>query len=434
MANANTEDLSNHNSKKPVIRTMENDLRSLKSGAFPKDILKNLPKVPGNLPVDFLEPPSAPIPAGAKKVQPIAKEEPIKSSLNEVKVIDIKAEKPAVPSAAPVKTEKKTVAFSWETDINSSIQKSLSMPAAKPAFKSRPYIKPAEMEILPPEARLAVQSSVTDFGAKKKAADNGLPQNASFPPSGFYKFSDRGKSGKNFRLGKILKYVLAVVAIAIVFYGIYYFLNPKSNTNLPVATESPVPESLIPGIKQNIFTVFQTGSDFDFNSSIKEYFRNIDNDTTRGVSMLVIKMKSNNKSKVLSLEDLESLLKISFPLLVLNSLDKDYNLIVFNYSQKSYLRLGLAFKINDSGALTEQLSAWEPSIFKDTEPLFLGNFVSNSPAAEFGSNNYKGASVRYLPLASADAALNYAMDKNKKFLFVATSKDDIFYLIDSVSQ
>lgn len=429
---------------------MENDLHSLKSGTSPKDILKNFTKIPVNLPVDFPKSPSAPIPSAVKPTEPPASSVPPASTRSN------RGERPGGQSEPigksfpqqifkPINSSVSAIAvpvLSGEKKIQPIIKKEpVPLPnnisdvkAERPAFRPRAYLRLGEMEILPPEARLAVQSLVTDFGTENKAVDNGLLPNVSPSSPGSYKLSDRKKISKGFGFGKILKYVLAVVAIAIVSYGIYYFLNPKSNSNLPVATEYPVPESLVPGIKQNIFTILQTGSDFDLSSSIKEYFRDINNDTTKGVSRLVIKTNNNNEIKVLSIEDLESLLKISFPLSVLNSLDKGYNLIVFKDAPTNYLRLGLVFKVNDPVALAEQLSAWEPSMFTDTEPLFLGSPVFNNPAVGFGSNDYKGASVRYLPLGSVDAALNYATDKNKKFLLMATSKDDIFFLIDSVSQ
>jgi len=437
--NTNIEDLSNHNSNKPAIRTMENDLHSLKSGASPKDILKDFTKVPGNLPVGSPKPPSAKIPPVAKPPEPPVSSSSIPSGRSEAagKSFPQQIFKPVKPSvsgvSAPVSPgENKSQPIVKKESIKPFPDNIPDIKTERPAFRSRPYIRAGETQILPPGARLAVQSLAADFGSENKAADSGLSPNASLSSAGSYKFSDQGRIGRGSGFGKILKCVLAAVAIAIAFYGTYYFMKPKNN--LPAVTEYPVPAPLITGIGQNIFTVFPAGSGFDLSSSIKEYFRNINNNTTAGVSRLAIKTKSNNEIKVLSISDLESLLKVSFPSPVLNSLDKDYNLISFNYPAKNYLRLGLVFKINDPNALLQQLFLWEPSMFKDTEPLFLGSLILNSSAAGFKSNNYNGASIRYLPLGPDNAALNYATDKNKNFFLIATSKNDIFSLIDSVNR
>jgi hypothetical protein len=473
VANTNTEDLANHNLSKPIIRTMENDLRSLKSDAPPKDILKNLPKIPANLPVDFSEPLSAPSPSAPKSfkalvspnasvptpvshgaasggrsnqderpggrikqangsfVRPIPESEPERRKTSDIepqKQTDKFSVSGIAAPVSPSKNETRPVAKKEfiKPFFNKVPGKISDIKEEKPASKPQAYARFGETEILPPEARLAVQSSVTDFGAEKKSADNSLPQNISASPAGFYKFSGHEKNGKGLDFGKILKYVLAIAVIAAVSYGIYYFVALNKQGVNPPETAG---ELLIQGawpveLKKN--------SGEEAVGEIKKYFYGLGASRSPGVYRIILRDESGDK--ILTKDDFEKTLGIELPSAIANALSKDYNLLAFFYPQKNYLRLGLIFKVNDSNALSRELSLWEPSMFKDAESLFLGSPVLSDPAAGFGSNNYKEASVRYLPLGYADTALNYAMDKNKKFLLVATSKDDIFYLIENISQ
>lgn len=456
----------NRNSSKPAIRTMENDLRFLKStDSSPKDIIKNLPQSPMNLPIEPAslklkrsEPsfPSRPVEpktveksealsqkgAGQRaqrdreisQTKPPEKEAGIgkalkpagkgKTGLGKIQALEKASLSTPEKSAQPPKP----LFFKPKTPPPQSAIKERVMPVTP---KSEALLGAKEEENLPPEARLAAQSGLSPFSPNfdlQKAAQTNKPRpnDATSQLDRYEIISSGEKTG--YGLGRILKYAAIVAVLAIASYGVYYLALLKK---ISPATEQSS-ELLIAGASE---LDFQSDLNTELSGEIKKYFfapgeQNGSGPKSAGAYRLVI--KNRDGTKVLKTDDLKKYLKLDFPPDVMGALDKDYNLLAFNYPQKNYLRLGLAFKIRDAGALLEELAKWEPSMFANLEPLFLDSIAPS--AAGFQSNAYNSVNIRYLPLGSADAALNYAIDKNNKFLLIATSKEDMYYLIDKISQ
>lgn len=566
MANTNTEDLSNYNLNKPVIRTMESDLRSLKAGLspdlLPKDALKTAAKSPVNLPVDFSRPaPKPPVSWGAASApaapqprfsdeetnslrppvtmprnrtpdvrapqpqkeavippvvapEPVAEEKPgrqtVESPVN-LPVGDIpseSAERPAaeevgrsypqqeraavepviepptmkrtsrpsfVPSFIPPSNEVRPVSrvapvAPKEESLPPVVPPKRMAPVVEPPKKMEPVEPPKKMapviplaelpikrtprpsfapsfippenqarpvsrvaqravpaeENLPPEARLAMQSSSTDFTFAQEIEKIGSQRRVMPSDNQSYKFSDGSDIKSGSLLGKILKGIITLVLLAGIAYGIYYFglLKGPDASRTEAAGELLVPVSEILEIKTNL--------NADVTQGVKSRFTSETVPVPSGVYRIIVRDKSG--SKILAKEDFKKALNIDIPVGVSSSLEKDYNLLAFNYPDKKYLRLGFVFKIKNEKTLLSSLIPWEPSMFASTRQMFLGAPAFSTSSGLFKDNAYKEAKIRYMPLGSNNSVLNYAIDKNKKYFFIATSGEDIFYMIDNIGK
>jgi len=518
MALKSTEDLPNKKLSTPIIRTMQDDLKSLKAvPSASKKISPGLSKAPVNLPVDLPSSakPSKPqiqkntesLPVLDKKpaiaAKPVEKKMPLLDKKDEKKeekkdkFVTVPTSNPVKPSevfrekppAAPVKPtlesfvkapSKISVEASARQEIkNKDIPKEEKMPYVFPPrvptkpvevkkdsdsareelgnirYKNRHFLEEAE-EDLSPEARLLKQGSSlnVDLAEENLAGKNDFdkkPVKIGPLPTGqvgvlggekvISKFSDSGAGKKNAFNGfaanqsknisrtaksggsKVLKYLAIMLIIAAVSYGAYYFIKVKN----PVVVKDPIPELLIPGLEQNELAADLNS---DISIEIKKYFKNSSDAKHLEASRLLI--KDNSGDKVLKVENFKKALGLAIPDNIIEALDKNYNLIAFNYPEKDYIRLGLLFKIAKPEAIAENAKNWELTMFSDLEPLFLGDSGIADPNGVFKSNVYMGSDIRYYPLGKDNASLNYAIDNNKKFFMIATSKNDIYYLINNI--
>lgn len=429
MVKVNGEDLENINSAKPLIRTMEDDIRSLRAIPPQKNAQPDFSQAPKNLPIGsktksgyFSDTDKKTMPeykpfGGKDSLQRPASAEPINAAekQGEAKITAGKpAEKtPPVPETPP--------------------------PVKKENFKPTPpkkYFKPAEEEKdLPPEARLAMQESSFSIDLKEEIKKSPLsalgknhkPGSLALPASSGATTEAKRVRTSSF-IGNILKYLVLMILIILISYGIYFYFI-KGNQNRPPVVKEEIPELVVPGVRQ-----YEIKTDFgaELASVIKRHIKDNGNSVSTGASRLII--KDADGAKLLKAGNFKEALKINIPASIESALDAEsYNLLAFDYPSRSYERLGLVFKIKDSASISRLAGNWEPTMFQDLEPLFLGSTGFYVPAKSFNGNTYKEASIRYLTLGKEDAALNYGIDKDKKFFLLATSKDDIYYLIDKVS-
>ncbi len=483
MEKTSEENFISHNSNKPFIRTMEDDLKKIRSGsiknggalsssapasrhqtsgspfASTRDVSRLPSSVPQNLPVSM---------PSIRKAEPQTQ-----SGAALVKKTDAAFQTEAAFQAVPeVKSEmpemKKTESFSVAASKPESglINKQSGLPEEKKDFTEKPAQKNEinereisnkkiqsikkpweENEYLSPEARLARQMSSAGTSENSAKFNEDLvmpPPLRNFPSRSFQPekpikqfnptlsmpYSPGGKNkieeksivggGSSSFFGKIIKFFLIVLIIAGIGAGIYYFTAIRPiNDFLP----DNASKSFIVGISEETINTDLTA---DITEEIKAYF--CDNPKQSGIYRLIIKDKAGKKS--LKIENFKDGLNIILPDIITNVLDKDYNLIVFNYPEKNYLRMGLIFKPKKEYDVSVFAGSWEPDIYKNLEPIFLGNSGIYRAEKQFDSNNYNNFKIRYLPLGVEDIALNYAIDNEKNFLLIATSKQDIFNLID----
>jgi hypothetical protein len=213
--------------------------------------------------------------------------------------------------------------------------------------------------------------------------------------------------------------VLIIVGVAVGAYYLYVSRNPNVN---PPPTSIPA-ENYVSGVTE---ITIDTDWNANLSTAIRSYFSN---SMPAGLYRVILKDKSGNS---MGLENFKQRLNISLPDPVAGALEQDYNLIAFNYPEKNYLRLGLVFRPKKMFDISAIVKNWEPDMYKNVESVFMGDSGVYDPKKQFGGNSRNGFSIRYLPLGYENIGLNYAIDNEKSFLLIATSKDDIFSLIDKI--
>lgn len=474
----NTDDKSfvNHNSNKPFIRTMEDDLKKIKNSparnngaastisflssvpskaSVPrKEIKRPIPtsaqtpipapasSVPKNLPVDMpvvgKEKPMAE--ARAEILKPIEKpKDVVGSNISDSRVlgrpnsfgsgsIDTKKEEKIAPVSKPIVPVFSANAFSRKLQDMGKLAE--------------------EIENLSPEARLARQSSLgigdSERGSKESLAAPPA-RISSAAPGQSYKFAGSFNStlsippsleskkrsieeiikedSSNSFFRKFVKLFFAVLILVGAGAGVYYFyiINKPIDNSLSINTDSEV---FVAGVAE---VDIKADLNTDLNNEIKLYFSSA---MPSGIYRIMLKDKDGRQS--LGLENFRKNLNIIVPDSIANVLEKDYNLIAFNYPEKNYLRLGLVLEPKKSFDISVLARSWEPDMYRSAEAMFMGDSGIYDLEKQFNSNRHNNFDIRYLPLGFENIALNYAIDDEKKFLLIATSKQDIFNLIDKI--
>lgn len=453
MENTKDKSFASHNSDKLFIRTMEDDLKKIRNNpavnnsaasiASSASFRSSNPFKEINRPVLTPTPISASIPAST----PVLKPNPIVPKNLPIDISSVEKKDPAAEAKAetlkPIEKIKRESAAGGE-------EKTVSIKARSAARLIE------EAERLSPEARLARQSTSgindSEIGLKRSHAippTTGIPSvismrsdklAESFNPvqpafsskirkKTIEEIIEEDSSGSFFK--KFIRLFFSVLVIAGIGIGAYYLyiakkpaVNPFSSAtpaNIPASIASA--ETFISGATE---AVIKADLNTDLSDEIKLYFSSA---MPSGIYRLILKDKDGQNS--LALENFSKSLNILLPGAVAGALEKNYNLIAFNYPERNYLRLGLVLKVKNSLDIFTIARNWEPDMHRSVEAVFLGNSGIYDPGKQFGSNAYNNFEIRYLPLG-ADAALNYAIDADKKFLLIAASKQDIFSLIDKI--
>lgn len=376
------------NSKQPLMRTMAEDIETLKhDSSQTRPAPKNLP--PKDLPVASPAPP-----APVKKPQAFG-------------------EPPFVP-------------FSGKQKPEAAPQKS-----GAPVLQKTVSVRPEDN--LPPIARLARQGPVSSANLMPRAESSRVfsrpnaPISAGIAPK-TNPPAPTEKPKQNFT--RILKNIFIAILLGVFIFGVYRYVGPIFIKPSNVLPPLEIPPSLVADAK-NVSVSAELDSGLML--SVRKYLEDNKNRAdVYGASRLIIKNTAGTET--LKTEDLKDFLGINLPAGFLEAVDKNYSLLSFNYPENNYLRLGIVFKINKPEIISQEASSWEPAMFGDLSPLFLGAPAFYDLAKNFASNVYLGASVRYLPLGKPGTALNYAIDENKKFFMLATSKEDIYYLIEKTAE
>ncbi|MDP3057574.1 MAG: hypothetical protein Q8N37_03595 [bacterium] len=478
MEDTNDKSFVSHNGDKPFIRTMEDDLKKIKNspagnsdrasvisslGSTPPPFRTNvpikemnhsvsapIPSTPKNLPVDMslIEKEETKVEANTEKFKPIEKPKAAADSSSPDKWILGRPPSSFGREPANAKTEEKTPPVPRPFP---PVSRPVA-PVSNNVFSRRPQSLvnlDKETEKLSPQARLARQSSLglgdSGIGSKERLAAS---------PSSGISSAVSGQSGKTSRgsfnsdlsklssfeskktieeiikednpiffLGKFVKLFFVFLVIVGVAAGAYYLYISKRPIVNPVPVVAPG-ETFIAGA---IEATISADLNADLNNEIRIYFSSV---RPSGIFRLIL--KDNNGQNSQGLENFSKSLNITLPDSIASVLEKDYNLIAFNYPEKNYLRLGLVLKVKNPSDVSVSAKNWETDMYKDIKPLFLNTPGVYKEGDQFRSNKYNNFDIRYLPLENENSALNYAFDSEKKFLLLATSKDDIFNLIDKI--
>ncbi len=249
--------------------------------------------------------------------------------------------------------------------------------------------------------------------------------------------------------GGVLKWVIIVLVLAIIGYGITWFLfirdteEPEPSPT-PTITVTPAPQSL-----QDVFGVLGefvvTSDQFD---PFKELLFSIDaqlielNETKAFVIV-------DEQGRIYELNDALMLLGVDLPDSLTSNIDlRDYvmivygqteefdnqgNLVVTSGSAARFKRIGFVIKINDTAVVEESMLQWEDIMVDELGNLF--SLADRNPSGAFGSSIYNGVNVRYRNFPHPDLSIDYALASSftgNNYLVITNSREAIYSSVDKL--
>jgi hypothetical protein len=240
---------------------------------------------------------------------------------------------------------------------------------------------------------------------------------------------------------------LLIITLAILGMIVYLIMNRESDvpeeTPTPLATQTATPtptpsiSNQFPGVNESI-TLSETDPAADLQNKINGLALN------PGELKKVIMSSALKGSGDLSITDLMSELKVTYPTALETALGEDILTLVYGqrevFSANGQVQLDapvqkrLVFltEIKDLNAINQILSSWEPTMPDSLGPIFLLN-KAKATGSGFLDNPYNGTSIRYRNFAYPDRAIDYAIiraSNGRSYLMLAGSREAAFSVVD----
>lgn len=253
--------------------------------------------------------------------------------------------------------------------------------------------------------------------------------------------------------------LLGIVAAAILLFIIgeiwWFFIRPKPEPTAPTETLLPPPEEIvttepeeeptpepIPAALLNYAKIEDVEITSTSSQAIIAALTDFLN-RPRNEGELVRLVLRLSDGRIANFETLEAGLGLAIPLEVGGLFTGQYDFFLVGKiaadeaaCQKARLtaaecagpRLGLALKVSNPATLKPLLSAWEPTMASNLQPLIIPKVTSG--AGSFSSNTYKGVGIRYRNFPIHTITIDYALAKNT--LLITTSKNSMFAAIEAL--
>jgi hypothetical protein len=292
---------------------------------------------------------------------------------------------------------------------------------AENPFQSMPT--PAPTSSLEPDLS-ALKPSQSFFSEKPTSSENTFaPQTETNPLP---------QKSKKMMFVSLSVLLVAIVAAAGFYY--YWFFIKKAAPATPAVPEISVPETesnpaVVTPQDNNLrkIIVDTSQSPTAVKIAVTTFATNFVSSASEGNLVEVKAIDQTNQP--IGKNNFFAGLGITVPETVAMKLSEDYSLFV--KKEAGTAKLGLVFKTITSASLSEEMKGWEPSMFSDLSPIFIGQTPTG--ARSFNSSRYKNADIRYFNFSSpADTSLDYSVIAN--FLVIGTSKDTTRGILDYMSQ
>jgi hypothetical protein len=244
---------------------------------------------------------------------------------------------------------------------------------------------------------------------------------------------------------KVLIRVIIIVLLVSVFVNLFLFWywylkvreTPAVAPSLPSPEETVLPEEeeeeevpqlTIPAsliIASSIETIEVASQE-----EIPQLLAQLMEKDFKASSLTRVLIEDTARNKVLGLKEFLVALGVSTPGDFLDRLDNDFTLFVYSNS-KGENRLGFVVKVKEKSGLAELMSAWEPTIEKDTENLYeaLGK-KGTAPISYFRSATHKNAAFRYISFNLPNFGICYSIVGD--FLVWTSSGESMIRVIDQL--
>lgn len=287
----------------------------------------------------------------------------------------------------------------------------------KRKFLERVRVK-AKGEILPAPSSLVEKPAVEKPAIKEEEPTTFIPKPPKRPSS----------------LQKILSRAIIVLVVFFVASFSYWFFaikkveapseptTPPAEETLPQKEEAVIPESLVTTRETQTLEVSNLE---EIKSSLFQIVgKKIEED---GFTRILFKDVENNK--ILGLKEFFTGFEVKTPEGLLDKLNNDFTLFILTSTGTN--RLGFVAKIENKKGLPELLTAWEKTVEKDTEQLFLV-LGKEGPAIVpyFKQTNIKEAPIRFLTISKDDFGICYTLTNG--YLILTTSLESMQKTIDEI--
>jgi hypothetical protein len=304
-----------------------------------------------------------------------------------------------------------------------------------------------------------------ELGAKEKAAPmappSGLPKPKAAVPPQLPPKVERPKAAPPAaaapaappkKKGGALKVIIAALVLAIVAYGIIWFVfireaEEPTPSPTPTITPTPTPET---GLLRDVFDV--PGSFVITSDQTSPLVEMMDSIRAQLVDLNEIKsfVFVDERGDKYDLESALRLLGIDLPGSLTVNLDtseyviivygqtEEYdsqgNLVVTSGSAARFKRVGIVVEADDVSGAEDAMLAWEDTIIDDLG-ILLG-VEGRTPASNvFGNNTYNGVDVRYKNYPNPDLSIDYAFPSSfvgKNYLVITNSREAIYMSVDKL--
>lgn len=244
-----------------------------------------------------------------------------------------------------------------------------------------------------------------------------------------------------------LNLVVGIIAAVVLLSGSigfsYWWFFVREIAPIPPVVEEPIPEEKIPEIaepelpKKIISTDRDIVVDVDtqvpsqlMTSKITAQLSSKTFDlNTKELGRILIKYSTDKEKTYLSFNQSLLMLGLTMPQNVSREIS-DGEILV--YSQNGKMRYGFAAKISGGLQTLDAMNTWETTMVNDIQPLLIDVSPTKPQDGMFRDNFYESFIKSYFNFVELDMSIDWGVSDDKKLLVIATSKDMIYEIIDSI--
>ena len=243
--------------------------------------------------------------------------------------------------------------------------------------------------------------------------------------------------------GKIFVILFSLLFLALVGGGAYYwwfFMKPSKTETAPAATKttsqsteattvgSGAAES--PNLKQ--WPLDPKADKIANKLAVERYAKSLAGTAPQGKAVEIKLVSKDNQ--LITPQIFSNIFDFPLPAIISAKMTNDYSLFVTYENGEP--RLGAAFKLTQSGSLTESLRNEEREIFPNLKSFYLDKLPADTRLT-FNSSKYKNADIRYFNfLSPANTSLDYTVLSNgeSSYFIFSSSKNSIRAILDYMSE
>lgn len=147
---------------------------------------------------------------------------------------------------------------------------------------------------------------------------------------------------------------------------------------------------------------------------------------------LLLKVESAEENRYLSFDEVLTALGVTLPVDVRDELAPlRFTLVAYGEPNVGQARIGFITDVSDTSALRNALLRWEAIMPEDFAPLLqdLGE-VGNAASDHYLTSTREGLTIRYMNFPGPTIATDYAVDSQRKLFLFATSRAQMYALVD----